>query len=279
MIKGYYSIIQYCPDLARLEAANIGVILFCPEPRFIRAKTSAGNDRIRRFFGAESQDWERIAVIKSSVEKRLAVDAEAFRTLEDLERFRLSRANDIQLTPPRSLLLDDPVAELDRLFEDLVGGRTKKPTRDTAAPIKRKLESEFKRADVERFLRENLSVEVPAFQCKIEVPYGYQNGRFNLLQPVKFEQATKEGVITNACRYAVEGRSLYTHRDPQFGNLQLNIVASFAAGAREYCETVHEILGENDVKFYTDEEIPALVQEIRDTARELPADNLLEENQ
>ena len=36
--KGYYCLIQYCPDLARLEAANIGVILFCPERGFIRAK-------------------------------------------------------------------------------------------------------------------------------------------------------------------------------------------------------------------------------------------------
>jgi hypothetical protein len=141
------------------------------------------------------------------------------------------------------------------------------------------LEREFKRADVERFLRENLSIEVPAFQRKIEVPYGYQNGRFNLLQPVKFEQSTKEGVINTACRYAVEGHSLYTHCDPQFGKLQLNIVASFAAGARQYCDTVHEILGENDVKFYTDKEIPALVSEIRDTAKELPAENLLEGNQ
>jgi len=26
--RGYYCIIQYCPDLGRLEAANIGVLLF-----------------------------------------------------------------------------------------------------------------------------------------------------------------------------------------------------------------------------------------------------------
>ncbi len=189
MIKGYYCIIQYCPDLSRMEAANIGVILFCPEVRFIRAKTAAGNDRLRRFFGPEPRDWERIALIKSSVEKRLESDAGAFRTLADLEHFRQTRANDIQLTPPRSLLVEKPESELDRLFELLVGGRAKTTTRESAAPIKRKLSVEFKRAKVEHFLRENLSIEVPVFHRRIEVPYGYQNGRFNLLLPVKFEQS------------------------------------------------------------------------------------------
>jgi hypothetical protein len=35
-IKGYCLLILYCPDLSRLEAANVGVILFCPEAHFIR---------------------------------------------------------------------------------------------------------------------------------------------------------------------------------------------------------------------------------------------------
>lgn len=38
-MKGYYSIIQYCPDLSRFEAANVGVLLFCPERAFLKALT------------------------------------------------------------------------------------------------------------------------------------------------------------------------------------------------------------------------------------------------
>jgi len=275
MIKGYFSIIQYCPDLSRLEAANIGVLLFCPDVRFVRAKTSAGNDRIRRFFGPGPLDKERIALIKQSIEKRLSVDARAFHTLEDLEHFRATRANDIQLTPPRSLLVDDPTIELDRLYEKLVGGRASTTKRDSASPIKRTLEREFKRADVERFLRENVVIEVPAFQRRIEIPYAYQNGRFNLMQLVKFEQSTEEGVVNNACRLAVEGRSLFTHPDSQFGQLQMNVVASFSSVARAYSGTVQEILHENDVKFYSDHDITSLVNDIRTTAHELPAMTLL----
>ena len=29
--KGYYSAIQYCPDRSRMEAANVGVMLLCPQ--------------------------------------------------------------------------------------------------------------------------------------------------------------------------------------------------------------------------------------------------------
>lgn len=34
--KGYYSIVQYCPDPSRLEAVNIGLALFCPEISFLK---------------------------------------------------------------------------------------------------------------------------------------------------------------------------------------------------------------------------------------------------
>ena len=35
--KGYYSLIQFCPDVSRLEAVNLGVILFCPGSAFLQA--------------------------------------------------------------------------------------------------------------------------------------------------------------------------------------------------------------------------------------------------
>jgi len=120
MNKGYYSIIQFCPDISRQEAANIGVLLFCPELGFIRARTSESNERIYRFFGKESCDAARIEQMKGLVEKRLIVEADSFRSREDLEKFIATRANDLQLTPLRSVLLDNPEEELDRLFDLLV---------------------------------------------------------------------------------------------------------------------------------------------------------------
>ena len=51
--KGYYSVIQYCPDLGRFEAANMGVLLFCPESGFLKSLMSGNNSRIIKFFGSE----------------------------------------------------------------------------------------------------------------------------------------------------------------------------------------------------------------------------------
>ena len=51
--KGYYSIVQYCPELSRFEAANIGVLLFRPVSGFLNVMTSGNNRRIIKFFGSK----------------------------------------------------------------------------------------------------------------------------------------------------------------------------------------------------------------------------------
>ena len=39
--RGYYSLIQFCPDTCRLEVANVGVVLYCPEVSFLISKLPA----------------------------------------------------------------------------------------------------------------------------------------------------------------------------------------------------------------------------------------------
>jgi hypothetical protein len=73
---GYYFLIQYCPDHSRQEAANVGVVLFCPEPFYLKARTARGNGRIRRFFRPVDPDWDRINSVNRSIERRLTVDRE-----------------------------------------------------------------------------------------------------------------------------------------------------------------------------------------------------------
>lgn len=48
--KGYYSLIQFCPDLSRHEMANVGVLLFVPDRKFISARTNTNNERVRVFW-------------------------------------------------------------------------------------------------------------------------------------------------------------------------------------------------------------------------------------
>src|ERR1700674_355547 len=94
--KGYYSIIQYCPDPSRLEAVNIGVALFCPEIRFLRARFGRRRTSISHLFG--TQDWEFVALQQDAIEARLAHEEKAFSTLEDFEAYVSRRASALTLT-------------------------------------------------------------------------------------------------------------------------------------------------------------------------------------
>jgi hypothetical protein len=124
--KGYYSLIQYCPDLARLESATIGVLLFCPERNYLRAKVARDNRRIIHFFGI-GQDWEQINSFKRGIEERVAREAESIATLEDLNSFIAKRANLLQITPPRPMRVREPEKELTELFAELVGPDGRSP--------------------------------------------------------------------------------------------------------------------------------------------------------
>ena len=115
MAKGYYSIIQYCPDPSRLETVNVGVALFCPELRFLRATFKRRRNRISQVFG--KQDWEFIALQQTAIAERLARKKESFQTLEDFKAYVSSRANSLVLTHPRPVRVEDP----DRDLNDLVG--------------------------------------------------------------------------------------------------------------------------------------------------------------
>lgn len=268
--KAYYCLIQYCPDLSRLEAANIGVILFCPERRFIRAKTAQGNDRVRRFFGSQDNDWTQINAMKNSIENRLEVAGHDFKSLDDLTNFISTRANEMQITPPRPMKVLDPEKDLEELFEELVGGRSREALKYSAPPVEKALAKTFREKGVEEFIRRDVTVRVPAFRKPLTVPFGFQNGRFNLIQPVRFHQTLESRVVDVACRHAVEGRSLYDHPDEKLGDLQLIVVGSFAAESSEYKDLVSDILKENKVALHSLAEVQTLIEEIKTTGRKLP---------
>jgi len=120
MAKGHYSLIQYCPDLSRLEAANVGVLLFCPERRFIQARVSHKNDRVRRFFGSGGWDGAQLNALRDSVVRRLEVERDSFRSVDDLQRFVALQANELQLTAPRPVKVFEPEEDLAKLFHELV---------------------------------------------------------------------------------------------------------------------------------------------------------------
>jgi hypothetical protein len=274
--KGYYSLIQYCPDLSRLEAANIGVLLFCPDRQFLKAQTDSAAIRIQKFFGLKKRDRDYIESLRVSIEERLKNEQHNFESLEDLQRFIETRANAIQITPPRTMKVFDPEADLQGLFRRLVIDIEKEtPVPAEAAekrlePIEETLSKAFSRGEVRNKLWENFPVEVPDLRRTITVPFAFKNGHFNLIQPVHFEAKKHKTVIDKACKYAVEGDSIAQYKDPEFGGMQLVVVGQFAYKQPEVETDVRSLLSKYSVRFFNEEQVNELVDEIITTGKPLP---------
>jgi hypothetical protein len=99
------------------------VLLFYPERDILEVRTSRDNPHIRRFLGEEGHDWVRIDSYKLGIEERLQIELDQLRTLDDLLDFIAQRANLIPIAPPRPMSVVDPEKDLDKLFQNLVGGQ------------------------------------------------------------------------------------------------------------------------------------------------------------
>ena len=262
--KGYYCVVQFIPDLSRAESANIGVLLFVPERQFFAVRLARDNARVRHFFGVAGDDLKRLTEFKRSFAKRVEVERLSLESVEQLNKFIDTRANQIQLTSPRFIKVDDCKSKVDSLFQELVGGETRKRDR---VKLEEKLQKRFESAGVSNRVETNVPVHVPVLARDITVPFGYQNGAFNLLQPVRFHAESTEININRACKYSIEGQSLQNTPDAERGLLSFNVLGSFKSKGDESIKIVRRVLKENDVRLFTESEMPNLIDEIRRTGK------------
>ena len=264
--KGYYSLIQFCPDQSRLEAANVGVVLFCPELNFLEVRISGDNARVQRFFGKQAFDWSRVNSFKHGIKERLEIEGKDFRNVEDLKAFGQRRGNNIQLTTPRPFTVREPQKDLDELFEEVVGQR-----RRTQAfkGFRRRFSEQLLKAKLGSKLKRDIEIDVPSLRREIEVPFGYQNGRFNLIQPVSFQASDPDQIRKTASSHAIEGFALYEHPDKRLGDLELVVVGQFRTNEKEVREDVKRILQQGRAKLYATNEVDDLIHEIRVNGKEL----------
>lgn len=118
MSKGYYCLIQYCPDFSRAEAANVGLVLFQPEPTATAVRIVEKVDFVAKRLGRKVATGSVLEDVQS-IGYRLK--HEPFRSIEDLERFVRTRGNRIQLTMPRSMRIEAIEQDAAQLFAELVG--------------------------------------------------------------------------------------------------------------------------------------------------------------
>lgn len=259
-IKAYYSLIQYCPDRSRNEAANIGLVLFSPETNLLLSKLSASNDRISRFFGRNNYNPNRINFLKSSIERRLNIEKERLTSLEDFKKFINTRANDLLITNPRSVKVSDPEKQLDELFMDLVGGRSKSKKARKLFPC---LDKIFKNKLKDR-MSFDLSINVPFANRTLHIPYAYRNGVRNFIKPYAFGP---NGMDTGL-KLAAEGELI--QKNPDNGedrNLIILPKLQNVQNSKVFRSSLSQLFYKFDIRTIWDDQIDSFADEVVQQAR------------
>lgn len=243
--KGYYSLIQFCPDVSRLESVNLGVILFCPTSGFLQALTSNSTRRAEKLVGRGELARAALRSAKTAIEKRLLVDRESFKSLEDLQRFVDTRGNSLQLTPPRPLKVSSPTEELKRLFDELVGGKALKDSGVSKRAAFPSLQTLFTRLADEGRATLDFETALPVLGQEFTVPYAYQNGVLNLVKPHEFERNS----VKSALELAIRGDLIEKHGVEDHPKSRLVVISKFAPNCDpDFVRHVDQLFSEYSVK-------------------------------
>ncbi|MBI1311303.1 DUF3037 domain-containing protein [bacterium] len=269
--RGFYSLVQYCPDLSRLEVANVGVVLFCAELNYLGVELTQNHTRISQMFGRGQRDLKRLRAVKAGLEERLTSAGEDLKSLDRLNNLAALHVNTIRMTrfmPCR--VSGTPQVDLQRIFEELVElPKHRKPVSKFEA-LKKTLDDRFSAPEVSRRLRRDLKVRIPILDREEEIPYGYQNGRLNLIAPVVFPK--KQAALEDrAAKYAVEGKFLYDNPDSQLGEMQMLVVGDFSPGSEDSVNVAERILESHQVRLFPRRKLSELTKEIRRHGHVVPS--------
>lgn len=269
MARGFYSLVQYCPDRFRAEAVNVGLVLLCPEPHEVRVKMTGNHERVRKLFGAVRPELKNIKIATQGLQSRIEKSADELRTSEDLAAFAASRANDLRLTEPRLAKFDDIDADLERLFAELVAVGGTLAFAEVAAvdseDLPAQLSEVFHRLERSHLMWKPGKVTVPVLNRKLEIPYAYRNGVVNLVKPHVFP--TTKRAESKAESLALNGDLI--RRYPIDGEQRQLIVVSTqetAEQAREVNEHVAPLFKEYGVRLIRPDNVDEFAAEVEQSA-------------
>lgn len=267
MARGFYSVVQYCPDRFRAEAVNVGLVLLCPDPHAVRVRVAGKHDRVRKLFGVSGPALENLKQSVISLKSRIEGSASELLAPDDLATFAASRANDLRLTEPRLAKIDSIEDDFERLFSELVGERTTEAmaVESPAEVLPPALGEVFYRLQREHKIWRPGTITVPVFRRRLEIPYAYRNGIVNLVKPFVF--ASNKRAETQAATLAVNADLIRKH--PPAGEQRRLIVVSTQETpeqAKEVRDHVEPLFREYDVRLVRPDQAATFAAEVEAAA-------------
>lgn len=258
--QGLYALIQFSPIPERMEFLNVGAILLVPEQGYVGVRLAENFRRVEKLFGKQSKSY--IENLKHSFKQRIEREFAKEFDRSKFEYFINSRANDIRLSKAQPILVHDPKKDLDELFEELVG--------DDASSIRLpKIATQFRekleRAGVTPFVEHPEPVELPE-GVVINAQYAYQNGSYNLIDPVRLS-GDSNTALKEASKRAIEGHWLRRYSVSKGDPKRLIVVGEFSPDKNDFFRAVDEMMVSHGVKLYRLDNIGPLVEDIKSNAK------------
>jgi len=189
--------VQFCPDAARAEVANVGVLLFSPGHKFIEVCLSKNIKHVQSVFHGLDFDAKQVDMMKKWLKDRVSVQKDNFHSVDDLNHFISTRFNEMVLTAPRSIVVEKPAKLLEALYNELVATREKVKQavgEEGAAPLFPEMDTFFKRSKFSGMVQFDQQLTVPVSGKQIDIPYVFTNGCISYVKPeniINFEAAEK----------------------------------------------------------------------------------------
>lgn len=262
MTKGFFSIIQYCPDLDRAEGANLGVVLCVPEFAYCDVLLCEHNEHVKKLFGAPSYDDQRLNVAKKGFAHHLKAEVTPSPTLDALLSFSRKSGNHLLLTPPRTVVVRErPESLLRQLFGRLASAKPPRRRERTPAPsLEQTLIPRLMtmRVPFER----NVAVHIPNFD-PLNFPLAYRNGVQNLVTAEGFP-ASPEAAQDKAYQMAVRGQVIHNNPAPDGTERRMIVVARFKSDSSpEIRDRVVYLLHQCHARLIEAERIEDFAEEIQ----------------
>lgn len=246
MYNAFYALIQFCPDDARGEVANVGVAFTCPEAGV--SKVLLGDNVFsRRLLKNSFFTGDSFNLLREGFANRLRETLSKNHSKEVLSAFRPSGANPIRLSDVREMLLADPL-NVGWMLDKFVLDKKAKVTR--SKPVAHELRLALVARGLESKLRTDVTVRVPALNSDLKAPYAYKNGRLNLIEPANFAVPSGDRTMEVASWLAIAGQSITASSKASPEEKHLIVIGRLNSERSEDGHRIAELLHSHEVDFY-----------------------------
>ncbi len=208
-----YTVLRYVHDTATGEFVNVGVALYAPEARFLRAQCRTTYGRLAKTFpGMDGKAFQATMRFICGAFDRLSLeslgDSQQRLPLEGLPKSVAEFAHQVLPADDSSLqwsatgsgLTEDAASTLERLYAKLVMGYEEKQhgERRSDDDVWRKYKTSLEPFQVGKHLTPK---KISAQDDEVEFRYAWKNGVWHCLEPVSLDLSTADGIREKAHRW------------------------------------------------------------------------------